>query len=235
MDGGGDCAKGAERGMSIADFQFGQTSCVGGPDEVARTGQVDAERVRQTERGGMNVAARCRRRAMNLGLAVVLLGWCLPGAPALFADNAEQKSRHPLARAKVYLAAGDYRRAIEICQRHIDQSPSVESYVSLLYVYHALDGYVEWLARRDEWVKVGQLSLSLFTRGTEDLVDPPDMLPRMAKELLREGIRQHYDMVAGMANRLNKARADRLWLEVRAWQRARPDSWWAGVPEPWTW
>ena len=66
-----------------------------------------------------------------------------------------QSVEAPLARAKVYLAAGDYRRAVEACQMNIDQSPSVESYVYLIYVYHALDGYLEWLSKRDEWVKVG--------------------------------------------------------------------------------
>ncbi len=176
-----------------------------------------------------------RHQAVTLGLAAGLLAlaWCLPGTPVSLADDAA--SDPPLTRAKIYLAAGDYRRAIEACETQIDQSPSVESYVYLLYVYHALDGYVEWLARRDEWVKVGQVALSLFTRGAMDLVDPPDMMPRMAKELLREGIRQHYDMVAGQANRLNKTRADRLWLEMRRWQTSHPDTWWAGVPEAWRW
>ncbi len=179
--------------------------------------------------------AWCRHRAVSVSLVVgvLALGWCLSGTPVAVADSEARPSA--LARAKVYLAAGDYRRAIEACQRHVDESPSVESYVYLLYVHHALDGYVEWLARRDEWVKVGQVALSMFTRGTMDLVDPPDMMPRMAKELLREGIRQHYDMVAGQANRLDKTRADRLWLDVRAWQTTHPDSWWAGVPETWSW
>ena len=129
----------------------------------------------------------------------------------------------------------DYRRAVEACQLNIDQSPSIESYVYLIYVYHALDGYLESLAKRDEWVKVGQLSLSMVNRGTMDLVDPPDMLARMAKEILHEGIRQQYDVAAGIANRLDKTRADELWLEVRAWEKIHPDNWWAGVPEQWKW
>jgi len=175
-----------------------------------------------------------RHRALTLGLAAVLLSsaWY---PPALSVSLAGDVQPSPLARARTYLAAGDYRRAIEACQTQLDQSPSVESYVYLLYVYHALDGYLEWLARRDEWVKVGQVALSLYTRGTLDLVDPPDMMPRMAKELLREGIRQHYDVVASQANRLNKPRADRLWLEMRAWQSSHPDTWWSGVPEAWRW
>ncbi len=174
-------------------------------------------------------------RTIHLSLLVLLLGWCLTGTDSSVAENSMPDVRPPLARAKVYLAAGDYRRAIEACQMNIDQAPSVTSYVYLIYVYHALDGYLESLAKRDEWVKVGQLSLSMVNRGTMDLVDPPDLLARMAKELLHEGIRQQYDVVAGMANRLDKARADELWLEVRAWEKARPDNWWAGVPEPWQW
>ena len=175
-------------------------------------------------------------RTIRLSLLVLFLGWCLMGTSLSVADAGDDpRSEHPLWRAKVYLAAGDYRRAVEACQVNIDQSPSVESYVYLIYVYHALDGYLEWLAKRDEWVKVGQLSLSMVNRGTMDLVDPPDMLARMAKEILHEGIRQQYDVAAGMANRLDKARADELWLEVRAWEKTHPDKWWAGVPEQWKW
>ncbi len=177
-------------------------------------------------------------RTIRPSLLVLCLGWCLTGISASVADAGDglrAVPRPPLARATVYLAAGDYRRAVEACQTNIDQSPSVESYVYLIYVYHALDGYLEWLAKHDEWVKVGQLSLSMVDRGTMDLVDPSDLLARMAKELLHEGIRQQYDVAAGMANRLDRARADELWLEVRAWEKARPDDWWAGVPEPWQW
>ncbi len=174
-------------------------------------------------------------RRIHLSLLVLLLGWCFTGTSVSVAENPMQNVQPPLARAKVYLAAGDYRRAVEACQMNIDQSPSVESYVYLIYVYHALDGYLEWLAKRDEWVKVGQLSLSMVNRGTMDLVDPPDLLARMAKELLHEGIRQQYDLVAGMANRLDRARTDELWLEVQAWEKTHPDNWWAGVPEPWRW
>lgn len=175
-------------------------------------------------------------RAIHLGVLILFLGWCLAGASGSFADVGDDfRAVPPLARAKVYLAAGDYRRAVEACQLNIDQSPSVESYVYLIYVYHALDGYLEWLAEHDDWVKVGQLSLSMVNRGTMDLVDPPDMLARMAKEILHEGIRQQYDVVAGMANRLDKTRADKLWLEVRAWEEAHPDNWWVSVPESWQW
>ena len=181
----------------------------------------------------MNVPKQSR--TIHLSLLVLLLGWCLTGSKVSIAENSMPNVQPPLARAKVYLAAGDYRRAVEACRMNIDQSPSVESYVYLIYVYHALDGYLESLAERDEWVKVGQLSLSMVNRGTMDLVDPPDMLARMAKELLHEGIRQQYDVVAGMANRLDKTRADELWLEVRAWEKTHPDKWWAGVPEQWQW
>lgn len=140
-----------------------------------------------------------------------------------------------LQRAEVYLAAGDYRRAVQSCQREIDEAPSVESYVYLTYVYHAIDGYMESLAKKDEWGKIGQLSLSFTSRGTYDLVDPPDILARMAKELLHEGLRQQFDLTASMANRLDKARVDLLWQQQAAWQKANPDTWWAGIPKEWAW
>ena len=152
-----------------------------------------------------------------------------------FASDVQREPASHLHRAKIYLAAGDYRRAVEACQLHIDRSPSVESYVYLIYVYHALDGYLDWLAQQDNWGEIGRLSLSMVNRGTMDLVDPPDMLSRMAKELLKEGVRQQFDIVAGTANRLDKPRADELWLERKAWQEAHPTTWWAGVPESWSW
>ena len=174
-------------------------------------------------------------RKMYLGLLLLFLGWCLTGTSVSVAESSMQSVQAPLVRAKVYLAAGDYRRAVEACQMNIDQSPSVESYVYLIYVYHALDGYLEWLAKRDEWVKVGQLALSMVDRGTLDLVDPPGLLDRMAKELLHEGIRQQYDLVAGLANRLDRSRADEIWLEMKAWKKTHSENWWAGVPEQWQW
>ena len=53
-----------------------------------------------------------------------------------------------LQRAKVFLAAGDFRRAVEACQQEVQESPSAESYLYLTYVYQALDAYVRrWLRK----------------------------------------------------------------------------------------
>ena len=140
-----------------------------------------------------------------------------------------------LQRAKLYLAAGDYRRAMEACQQYLDNTPSVEGYVYLAYVYEAIDGYLDALAKRDEWVKVGQLSLNLTARDALDLIDPPNVLPRMAREIIHEGIRQQFDVTAAMANRIDKDQTDQLWAQQTAWRKAHPDGWWAGVPDAWGW
>ena len=140
-----------------------------------------------------------------------------------------------LARAKVFLKAGDYRRAVEACQEHIDRHPSVEAYVYLAYVYEALNGYLDYLVKKEDYVKVEQLSLNLTARAVIDLIDPPNVMPRMAQELIGEGIRQQFDITAGMANRLNRARTDELWLEQKVWREAHPDSWWHGIPPAWDW
>ena len=162
---------------------------------------------------------------------------CLFLAPVTFSDASGISAAGvgPLSRAKIFLAAGDYGRAVSACKENLEQHPSVEAYVYLTYVYHAMDGYVEWLTTKDDWGKVGQLALSLVDRGTMDLVDPPDMLTRMAKELLQEGLRQQFDITAGMANRLDKARVDEMWKEQAAWGLAHPDDWWAGIPPHWKW
>lgn len=163
---------------------------------------------------------------------ILLVGaeWTTSHAAAI-----SQEGMAPLARAKVYLAAGDYRRAVEACQLNIDQNPSVESYVYLIYVYEAINGYIEWLAKQDNWNAVGRLAISMVNRGTMDLVDPPDMLSRMAKEILQDGIRQQFDIVSGMANRLDKSRVDEMWTERKAWETLHPTNWWATVPPSWKW
>jgi len=140
-----------------------------------------------------------------------------------------------LARAKIFVQAGDYRRAVEACQRHIDQHPSVEAYVYLAYVYQAIDGYLSFLAKKEDYVQVEQLSLNLTAREVIDIIDPPNVMPRMAQELIHEGLRQQFDIAASMANRLDRARTDELWLQQSAWRESQPDSWWAGVPSEWNW
>jgi tetratricopeptide (TPR) repeat protein len=140
-----------------------------------------------------------------------------------------------LARAKVYLEAGDYRRAVEACQRNIDLNPSVEAYVYLAYVYQAIDAYLGSLAKQEDYVKVEQLSLNLTAQEMIDLIDPPNVMPRMAQELIHEGLRQQFDVTAAMANRLSRTRTDELWAQQTLWREAKPDSWWAGVPDPWKW
>jgi tetratricopeptide (TPR) repeat protein len=150
-------------------------------------------------------------------------------------DQISATTSERLARAKVYLMAGDYRRAVEACQRNIDLNPSVEAYVYLAYVYQTIDGYLGALVKQEDYVKVEQLALNLTAREIIDLIDPPNVMPRMAQELIHEGIRQQFDVTAAMANRLNPMRTDELWAQQTLWREAKPDSWWAGVPDVWTW
>ena len=140
-----------------------------------------------------------------------------------------------LHRAKIYVEAGDYRRAIEACQDYIDDYPSVEGYVYLAYVYEAIEGYLTSLQKNDDWMKVGQLSLNLMTREMIDLIDPPSVMPRMTREMIGDGIRQQFDVTAAMANRLDKKRTDQLWQQQAAWRETNPDNWWATVPDDWRW
>ncbi len=140
-----------------------------------------------------------------------------------------------LRLAKIYLAAGDYRRAIESCQRQIDDHPSAESYVYLTYVYQAIDGYLEHLAKTDQWLKVEQVYLNLASNKTEDLADPPSVMARIAKEMIQGSVRDQADVAAAMAVRLDKETVNRRWQEQTAWRTANPDSWWFGVPGAWGW
>ena len=160
---------------------------------------------------------------------------CVGGAFASTLTSPVIDKRENLRLAKVYLAAGDFRRAVLACKQEINEAPSVESYVYLTYVYHAIDGYLNWLASNDQWNKVAQLSLGLATRGTFDLVDPVDPMARMAKEMIGEAVRQQFDVTAAMANRLDRAVVDRMWAEQTKWKEANPDHWWRGVPHEWNW
>jgi len=170
-----------------------------------------------------------------LVMGTVLLGILQPSAGWAQSDLTPVKMNEYLARAKVYLMAGDYRRAVEACQRNIDLNPSVEAYVYLAYVYQAIDGYLGALVKQEDYVRVEQLSLNLTAREIIDLIDPPNVMPRMAQELIHEGIRQQFDVTAAMANRLNRGRTDELWAQQTLWRESMPDSWWAGVPDAWKW
>jgi tetratricopeptide (TPR) repeat protein len=172
--------------------------------------------------------------AIPAGLAALLLAlWLAPAAAP--ADAGASHARPHLSRAKVFLAAGDYRRALEATQKAVDESPSAESYIYLTYVYQAIDGYLEHLSGTDQWGAVDRLYLNLAFRNPEDLVDPPGGLARMAKEMIQTSVRQQSDLSAAMATKLDKASAERLWRQQTVWRAAHPDRWWSGAPESWNW
>lgn len=182
-----------------------------------------------------SVSEKVWEMMMCLGVAVFFLVTLPPCNVWAQSDQIPLLTRNPLAHAKVYLMAGDYRRAVVACQENIDRNPSVEAYVYLAYVYQAIDGYLGSLAKQEDYVKVEQLALNLTARDILDLIDPPNVMPRMAQELIHEGIRQQFDVTAAMANRLSRTRTDELWAQQTRWRELKPDSWWTGTPEEWQW
>ncbi len=184
---------------------------------------------------GQSSLTRCLTYGLFFFLFVGLWGLLDASKSMADADQSLTTSTTELARAKVFVQAGDYRRAVEACQRNIDQHPSVEAYVYLAYVYQAIDGYLAYLVKQEDYGKVEQLSLNLTAREVIDIIDPPNVMPRMAQELIHEGLRQQFDITASMANRLNRARTDELWVQQSAWRESQPDSWWSGVPLEWKW
>ncbi|HPW16286.1 MAG TPA: hypothetical protein PLM97_11105 [Nitrospira sp.] len=167
----------------------------------------------------------------------LLIGVCLwsavQGAVPAQLEAAEQPSH--LQRAAVFLKAADYRQAVEACQAAVRETPSARTYVFLTYVYHALDGYLEHLATTDQWVRVEQLYLNLATGRSEDLIDPPDVLARIAKEVIQQAVQRQSDVTAAMAARLDEVLVRQFWKEQDAWRRARPTDWWSGAPAEWHW
>ena len=170
-------------------------------------------------------------KILSLCGLLLLLGQGLAyGEPGRVASGTTHSS---LAKANLFLAAGDYRRALEACQREIDYAPSAASYIHLTYVYQAIDAYLDHLLQKERWMAVEHLYLNLAYRDTEDLVDPPGGLARMAKEMIQASVRQQSDVSAAMANRLDKAESDRLWVEQAQWRAMNPEIWWQGVPATW--
>ncbi|MBA5870924.1 MAG: hypothetical protein GDA68_13155 [Nitrospira sp. CR2.1] len=170
----------------------------------------------------------------RLSLVAALVIWLtLQWAGPVRADAAEPRSH--LQRAAVFLMAADYRQAVEACQAEVREFPSARSYTFLTYVYQALDGYVAHLAGTDQWVRVEQLYLNLAAARTEDLLDPPDVLARIAKEVIQQAVQRQADVTAAMANRLDHALVTQLWQQQTAWRLARPADWWASAPPQWQW
>ena len=167
---------------------------------------------------------------------IVVTALCLAVLSGVAGQPAEaEQARNNLSRAKVFLAAGDYRHAIEMCQKEVEEAPSAESYVYLTYAYHALNGYLDHLARTEQWVKIEQLYVNLAFRDPDALTDPPDILARMAKEIIHESAGRQADVAAAMAARLDETATNRLWKQQTAWRAARPESWWSGPPPEWKW
>ena len=171
---------------------------------------------------------------MRVSVAWVLAAWVVI-AGATDSVTAAEGARDNLKRARVFLAAGDYRHAIEACQKEVEETPSAASYVYLTYAYHALNGYLDHLAKTEQWVKVEQLYVNLAYRDLDSLTNPPDILARIAKEIIHESADRQADVAAAMAARLDEKIVARLWKQQTAWRAAKPDSWWAGVPAEWGW
>ena len=182
----------------------------------------------------MNRLSGRTARAMHiLGLALFAVSlWVSCG---VLPPSGRHDSLTHLQRAKVYLAAGDYRRAVEACQQEVAAHPSAETYTYLTYVYQALDAYADSLAQADQWVAMEHLYLNLVAGRPEDLVDPPDVLARIAKELIQSAVQKQSDVTAALATRLDPATVARVWAQQTAWRKMRPDGWWIGVPSGWPW
>lgn len=182
----------------------------------------------------MRIRIFARTMLLPMVPLALVLGISTPGLESAFSGDVRDGLSH-LHRARIYLAAGDFRRALEACQQEVRDRPSVESYIYVTYVYQAIDAYVDSLAKHDQWVAVEHLYLNLATGRAEDLVDPPDVLARIAKEVIQGSVQRQSDVTAAMAARLDQGAVARLWKQQTAWRQARPDDWWFGVPDGWNW
>ena len=167
-------------------------------------------------------------------VCAVALSFCMTGCGGTASTVASTPPTH-LSKAKVFLAAGDFRRAVEACRQELLERPSARSYLYLTYVYQALDAYVESLAKADQWVAMEHLSLNLSSGGVDELLDPPNVLARMAKEMIQAAARQQADVTAELATRLDPSVVAVVWPQQTAWRKAKPEGWWLTVPPEWAW
>jgi hypothetical protein len=176
------------------------------------------------------------RQGNTIGISIALGLILLFGPEQAWADQHDpNRSDRPKSLNKVstYMTAGDYRRALEECQRSLELDPSAGGYVYLTYVYQAIEAYLKTLDQAEQWLAVEQLYLNLAHRDAEDLIDPPGGLARMAKETIQASVRQQGDLSAAMATRLNREETGRLWAQQARWRTDHPDNWWFGIPDVW--
>jgi hypothetical protein len=169
----------------------------------------------------------------SIAISIFLLLFGLEQAPADQHDRHIQERRNGLQKVSTYMAAGDYRRALEECQRSLESDPSVGRYVYLTYVYQAIEAYLTVLDQSEQWLAVEHLYLNLAHREAQDLIDPPGGLARMAKETIQASVRQQGDLSAAMATRLNREETVRLWAQQTRWRTDHPRDWWFGIPDAW--
>jgi len=158
------------------------------------------------------------------------------GSMPASADEAGQTHSPPqgeLKKLATYLAAADYRGALEECRRRIEADPSVDGYVHLTYVYHAIGAYLTFLEGSEQWRAVEQLYVNLAHRNAQDPIDPPGGLAGVAKETIQANVQRQADLTAAMATRLDRKATERLRGQQRAWRAEHSQDWWTTVPEAW--
>lgn len=179
--------------------------------------------------------SRAPRISVGWAMYCSLLLACLCPACGSLPPSASQPHPTNLQRAKIFLAAADYRRAVEACRQEVQERPSAESYLYLTYVYQALDAYVESLAKTDQWVAMEHVYLNLTSGAPDDLVDPPNVMARIAKEMIQSAAHQQADVTAELATRLDAAVVARVWPQQTAWRKISPNGWWFAAPPEWAW
>ncbi|MFO0705571.1 MAG: hypothetical protein U0412_01850 [Nitrospira sp.] len=183
--------------------------------------------------------SRCAQWGYGVGKAARTIGLATGLCCALWSvgcaarSASEQAEPTPSEKIRVFLAAADYRHAIDTAQRQVADRPSAFSYVVLTYVYQALDAYLESLALADRWVGIELLAASLLSGKPDELLDASDVLPRIAKELIQSSVRRQSDIAAAMATRVDESTTGALWGQQRTWRERHPNSWWLGMPDQW--
>ena len=154
-----------------------------------------------------------------------------PGAEPCFDAGSRPLAASPTGQS--LSRGGDFRRAVEACRQEVWEHPSARSYLYLTYVSgtRCLCGVAH---KSDYWVGMEHLYLNLTSGSPEELLDPPNVLARMAKEMIQAATRSRPTSRPSW-----QPGSIRLWLQWYGRNRLhgekRPDGWWFSVPAEWPW
>lgn len=144
-----------------------------------------------------------RNDAVGSGVIAV---FCLCWVPGCAGEGVQGSHAAPpnFQQTKVFLVVRDFRPGIEAGWADVIERPSASRDVALTYVDHALDAYLDSLAKADRWVAVELLAQSLSAGGPEGRRSCWTFRIFSRGLLIQSSARKQVDVSAALATRLDE-------------------------------